>query len=95
MPSDKAPERAPEKSGQKPASTNEAGLTTQSTNPAGATSDATADTKNTDTDLLSAAAASSDAAVHQVLGEREIAARNGDEDALKDLDDRLRGLIEK
>ena len=77
----------------KPASTSGAGLKTSDLEGAGSSSDATADRKGEDTDLLSAAAASSDAAVHQLLGEREIAARNGDADALKDIDDRLREAV--
>lgn len=71
------------------------GMTTASVKPAASTSDDVADTKKTDTDLLTAAAGSSDAAVQNLLAEREIHARNGDEDALKDLDGRLRELIEK
>jgi len=92
MPPDKTPDKT---AGQKPASTNDAGPKTPDVNPPGASSDATADTSKTDTDLLSAAAASGDADVQNLLAQREIAQRNGDEDAVKDIDDRLRAGLEK
>ena len=46
-----------------------------------------------DADVLSAAAASGDAAVHQLLGERVVAEQNGDVDALKEIDKKLGELL--
>ena len=44
-------------------------------------------------DVLAAAAASGDAAVHQLLGERVIAESNQDTDALKEIDKKLADLV--
>lgn len=46
-----------------------------------------------DADILAAAAASGDAAVHQLLGERVVAEQNADVDALKEIDKKLGGLV--
>ena len=44
-------------------------------------------------DVLSAAAASGDAAVHNLLGERAVAEQNQDADALKEIDKKLGELV--
>ena len=46
-------------------------------------------------DILAAAAASSDAAVHDLLGHRTIAELNQDEAALKEIDDKLAEQLKK
>jgi len=46
-------------------------------------------------DLLSDAAASGDAAVHDLLGHRVIAVQNQDEDAIKEIDKKLKDRLKK
>jgi hypothetical protein len=76
-------------------STSSASGVTTGPKPAGASSDATADKPGTDTALLEAAAASGDADVQNLLAQREIAQRNDDQDAIKDIDERLRAGVER
>jgi hypothetical protein len=83
MPDQKAPEKA-----------KTSGVTTASASPPASSSDATADKPDTDTALLQAAAQSGDADVQNLLAQREIALRNGDDDAVKDIDERLRAGVE-
>jgi hypothetical protein len=44
-------------------------------------------------DIVAASAASGDAEVHRLLGERAVAEQNQDTDALKEIDKQLGGLV--
>lgn len=77
----------------KPAKENTTGTTPNEPTPESEVDEAVVKVNTKDADILAAAAASGDAAVHNLLGERVVAEQNEDADALKAIDKKIADLV--